>query len=219
MQFLYTQNAKEQYLNIENDDFKYLFKVRRHQVGDFISLKNFDDSSLYRYKVVEINKKSALLLLQESSIVTHNRDYFELAWGVVDTKVIEKTLPFLNEIGVSKISFVYTDRSQKSFELNFERVKSILINSNQQCGRYDFMEFEIFDSLKEFIDSKDDFAYLDFGGACDFSSLNTILVGPEGGFTNLEREILLNKKKVGFNTDSILRSESAVISVASKVLL
>jgi 16S rRNA (uracil1498-N3)-methyltransferase len=216
---LYNKNAKNSVLEIDGEDFKYLFKVRRHKLGDNIYLKNFDDALIFNYDVINIDKKSASLHLKESLEVSKNSKYFELIWSIIDTKVIEKSLPFLNEIGVSKITFVYLDRSQKSFKINFERLKNILINSNQQCGRYDFMEFEVLDSLDNLLKSRDNIAYLDFGGDSDINDIKSILVGSEGGYTDRERELLKNHKKIGFKGNYILRSESASVAIASKVLL
>jgi len=58
----------------------------------------------------------------------------------------------LNEIGVSKISFIYCDRSQKNFIINLKRVKKILINSSQQCGRSVMMDIEEIECIENFLE-------------------------------------------------------------------
>lgn len=57
------------------------------------------------------------------------------AWCVIDIKSIKKVLPMLNELGVSRITFVYCDRSQINIKLDFARFERILEASMQQCGR------------------------------------------------------------------------------------
>ncbi len=222
MQFIFDEKAGEKFLIVENETYKYLFKVRRHKLNENINFRNLIDKNIYKYKIVDINKKEAKLELKESSEneVISNR-HLEIAWCMIEPKIIEKNLPYLNEIGVSKISFIYCERSQKNFKLNFERLKNILINSNIQCGRTNLMEFEVFNSLKEFISKRDNLFILDF---CDNKieknmDIKTILIGSEGGFSENEREKLNKFNKVGFDTNLILRSETAVVSIASKILI
>jgi len=219
LQFLYNENAKNETISIEKDEFKYLFRVKRHQLNDLIYLKNSNDLKIYLYKVVDISKREALLELVESKEVSQNLEFLELAWSVVDVKTIEKTLPSLNEIGVSKISFIYSDRSQRNFKINIDRLHKIVKNSNQQCGRFDFMQFEIFESIDSFLEQRDNIAYLNFGGDLNLENIKTILIGSEGGFTDRELDILKNHKKVGLKSDLILKSESASIAICSKILL
>ena len=38
----------------------------------------------------------------------------------METKNIEKVLPTLNEMGVHEITFIYCERSQKSFKVDFK---------------------------------------------------------------------------------------------------
>jgi len=132
MQFLYFQNPFTQTLSIEGESFKYLSKVRRIQVGETIQLCNLEDQTLYRYIVIQIDKKTITLSLQSSQKVEQRRTFLHIGWCVVDPKTIEKTLPFLNELGAGKITFIYCTKSQRNFKLNFERMKKILINSCQQ---------------------------------------------------------------------------------------
>jgi 16S rRNA (uracil1498-N3)-methyltransferase len=133
--------------------------------------------------------------------------------------VIEKTLPFLNQIGVKKITFIYCERSQNNFKLDFERFKKIIINSNQQCGRVHLMEFCLEKNLEKVISKNQNLSVLDFGGSSDFSNVEKVLVGCEGGFSDREKELLKNQKKIAFSTKNILKSETAVVAVASKLLI
>jgi len=219
MQFLYYPEIKNT-LTITGDNHKYLFKVRRIKKGEIVKIRNLKDDYIYYYKIIEINKKEALLTLEKKELKPNKpKTFFHLAWCIIDTKNIEKTLPSLNEIGVSKISFVYCDYSQKNFKLKLERIKKILINSNQQCGRSDLMEIEIINSSKEFFEKYPKFSAVDFDGEeikCDKKYKIPFLIGPEGGFSEEERKYFKEKVRLkGF----ILRSESAVCAIASKILL
>ena len=217
MEFLYYPNPSNNII-LTGDEHKYLFKVRRVKKEELIKIRNLKDDYLYIYEIENINKKEAILTLKEKKLSPNKpKKFFHLGWCIIEPKNIEKTLPTLNEIGVSKISFIYCDYSQKNFKLKLDRISKILINSCQQCGRSDLMEIEILNSTKEFIE-KYDFLALDFDGEeikCKEYN-KSFLIGPEGGFSEEERKLFKEKIKLkGF----ILRSESAALSIAAKILL
>jgi len=219
MQFLYFENPQNNII-ISGENHKYLFKVRRVKPNELIKIRNLKDENLYIYKIDSINKKEALLSLQEKIHKPNKpKKYLHIGWCVIDPKNIEKTLPSLNEMGVSKITFVYCDYSQKNFKLKFERLEKILINSSQQCGRSDMMELEIINSSKEFFEKYQNFIAIDFDGEkfpCEISTQNPFLIGPEGGFSEEERK---HFKKILRFDGFILRSETAVCSLSAKYLL
>jgi 16S rRNA (uracil1498-N3)-methyltransferase len=70
---------------------------------------------------------------------------------MIDPKSIEKSLPMLNESGVARITFIYCERSQKQFRLDFDRLEKILRNSSQQSGRSQQMQLASVDSIEAFI--------------------------------------------------------------------
>ena len=219
MQFVYFRNPASQ-ITITGDEHKYLFKVRRIKKDELVKIRNLKDDYLYIYKIDSINKKEAILSLVEKKFSRNKPEkFFHLAWCIIDPKNIEKALPSLNEMGVGKITFVYCDYSQKNFKLKPERVEKILINSCQQCGRSSLPEIEIINSSEEFFEKYPEFYALDFDGneiECDFYSDKPFLIGPEGGFSEKEREFFKNKLKLkGF----ILRSETAALSCCAKILL
>ena len=219
--FFYNKNAGLNTLKIDDNDFNHIFKVRRLKTKEVFFFRNFKEDKLFKYKLLELKKRSAILNLEEVS--PHKKvpkKYLHIAWCVIDTKIIEKTLASLNEIGLSKISFIYAKRSQKNFDINKERIKKIIIASNIQCGRTDFMQIDIKNNIKEFIKENENTNVLDFNGNTKINSeINTVLVGPEGGYSNDEREILKNYNKISFKNNIILRSENAVRAISSKILL
>ncbi|NPA12126.1 MAG: 16S rRNA (uracil(1498)-N(3))-methyltransferase [Epsilonproteobacteria bacterium] len=217
MQFLYIPNPT-QTITITGENHKYLFKVRRIKKNELVKVRNLKDDYLYIYEITDINKKEAHLILKEK-IHQPNRPkkYLHIGWCIIEPKNIEKVLPSLNEIGVSKISFIYCDFSQKNFKIKEERLTKILINSSQQCGRSDIIQIEFYDSLDNFLEKYDSFA-LDFDGEeieCN-KTYENVVIGCEGGFSKREKKLFSKKIKLkGF----ILRSESAAAALSSKILL
>ena len=221
MQFVFSHDAKESSLIIRDDIYKYLFKARRHKLNDLILFRNLKDNNIYTYEVFNILKKEAVLnLIKSEELIIESKKQLHILWSVVDPKTIEKQLPYLNEIGVDKISFFYADYSQKNFKLNFDKFEKILINSSQQCGRSSFIKLELVPSLNDFLKTYPDTYVLNFSckNVKDFD-VNTIAIGCEGGFSKEELSLFEENRVIGLNTNLILRSETAISSVSSLLLL
>ena len=223
MQFVYEAKAKEKILTIEQENYKYLFRVRRHKVGDIIEFRNLEDNKLYSYKVIAISKKEATLelLFAEEKIVLPAKE-LTLGWCIIDPKTVEKALPSLNEIGLKKIVFIKCAYSQANFKIKKEKLIKILINSSQQCGRSSLMELEFANSINDFLSKYPNSYLLNFShNSLEESKedISELVVGCEGGLSKDEIALFDPKKIVGFSTPLILKSESAAISAAAKIIL
>ena len=221
--YLFNDNAGKEEITLKGEVHKYLVKVLRHQENDELHFRNRKNiETLYTYKIISIEGRSLdiKLVAHHDSLVNPNKE-LHLAWCVIDTKSIEKVLPSLNEIGVGKISFIYCDRSQKNFKLDFKRFERILESSMQQCGRTHKMEFDTYKNILAFIEKFPDTKVFDFSqnifkGDSDFKR---VLIGCEGGFSQNEKDFLASLEVFRLDTPMVLRSESAAMAVASKILL
>lgn len=221
MQFVYHPHVGLQTLKVDTKEYEHIFKVRRMSVGETLLWRNLEDSFVYEYQISQIGKKEAELECigkKEFSLLPSK--VFHLGWSVIDPKIIEKTLPMLNELGVSKISFVYAEFSQKNHKLDMERIRRILINSSQQCGRTLLMQIEVLPNVKSYIEAYPKSSILDFAEKKLNANeeVTSLLVGPEGGFSTKERSLLQSQPVVGLICNTILRSETAVVAAASKIL-
>ena len=132
------------------------------------------------------------------------------------------------ELGVTKFIPINSDRTIVR-KINIERFKKIMVESCEQSNRLKLPIIENVVSLKNFINQNDKI-HIIFG---DINTSNTviniknlsnldpvcILIGPEGDFTEKEREKILKMKKIQplKINENILRSETAVISTLSIV--
>lgn len=223
MQFTYHTDASMNILEVESDTYKYLIKARRHKIDDVIAFRNLKDDFIYNYKISSIDRKKAFLeLISKEKKVVENSKKLHIGWCIVDPKTIEKTLPSLNELGVYKITFIYCEFSQKNFKLNFEKLEKILINSSSQCGRSSIIKLETCNLLDNFLQKYSNSYVLDFSENLiddNKDKIETFILGCEGGFSFNERGKFNKDKIVGFNSNLILKSETAIISAASKILI
>ena len=222
MLYLYHKDASQSQLTLVGDEHRYIFKVRRHKVDDTLYLRNLEDGLLHKYLITEIDKRTVTLELQESQTLEIKAKMpLHIGWCIIDPKNIEKVLPSLNEMGVEKITFIYCKRSQKSFKVDFKRLEKILLNSSQQSGRSEMMQLNLSDDLETFLHQYPQSKMLNFSDnrLSQAHKIETIVIGCEGGFH--EDEIVLFKEDaiLGLDTPLVLKSESAVCGVASKILL
>jgi len=222
LQYLYHSDASSSRLELVGDEHRYIFRVRRHRVGESIYLRNLTDNHLYHYTITSLDKRQAILSLvgYKESVVIPDRE-LHIGWCMIDPKSIEKMLSTLNEIGVSKITFIYCSRSQKQFKLDFERLNKIILNSSQQSGRSEMMKLEVATTLKDFLLANPKSYLLNFSDNHISSdmSISSIVIGCEGGLTEDEIILFDDSHVVGLDTPLILKSESAIATVAAKLII
>lgn len=219
MQFSFHPQAGEEILKIEGELYAHLYKSRRTKNTQILPFRNLFDEKLYLYTQESINRKFALLKLQETRhlpILSKSKAHIILS--VIESKTLQKLLPFLNELGVQKLTLFYADYSQGNEKVDLQKLEKILINSSQQCGRSNTLKLELFKNLSNVLEAYPQIGVFDFGGEKMQKSTLPILIGTEGGFSPKEREILKDFPKYSTQENLILKSESACVYVASLLL-
>lgn len=223
MIYFFDEKAGDATLTIKGEMYKYLVKVRRHSVGDILQSRNKENrKTVHKYRVDAIEPRSMTLsLISSEKYEVKAEQELHIAWCIIDTKSVEKVLASLCEIGVSKISFISCDRSQKNFKQDFKRYERIVEASMQQSGRSSVMEFDSYKNIESFIREFPDTKVFDFTEKTldNTDGFKRVLIGCEGGFSPEEKELLKSQEVFRLNSPMVLRSESAVLAVASKILL
>ena len=219
------EGSLEQF-SFEREETRHMQKVLRLSVSDEINV--FDGrGNEYRCVIEEFLNKQALARIITQVEPTCPESSLELTLAVALIKgekfdlVIQKAV----ELGVTElipISTIRSDVKAKNIQRKLERWRKIIIEASKQCGRATLMR------LSE--PSDYDYAVRTSEGSrvlfseregVAFSSLEqdkkiTALVGPEGGWDDVEIELARNN---GFQVVTlggrILRAETAVISVAA----
>jgi 16S rRNA (uracil1498-N3)-methyltransferase len=222
MQFFYHENAGQNKLIVDAELHKYIFKVRRHSTDEQLYFRNLEDKNIYVYEVESISRRDTSLVLKDSfeKIIGPNRS-LHVGWCLVDPKTVEKQISSYNELGISKITFIYCKYSQKQFKINFEKINKILQNSSSQCGRSSIIELDTCNSLEEFLRSYPQSYMFNFSQnhiSNYKDKIETIVLGCECGFSEDEIGLFDDKRIVGINSNLILRSETALGLIASTII-
>ncbi len=219
MKFMLDPKAGSDELIISGEEYKYLIKVRRHVVGDLIVFRHRDTLNIaHHYRLEKTDGRNGYFV-RESSLnsLCEAPKKLHIGWCIVDPKTIEKTLPMLMELGVSKITLIHCKRSQRNFRLDFERFNRIMESAMMQCGRTSLIEFFETPALSTFLNANPEAIVLDFGGeALDQNeTFETVVIGCEGGFDESERKSCSSHRIRHFNLPMVLRSETAAVAIAA----
>lgn len=177
----------------------------------------------YKFSVNILSKKEGVFekISEEDVYVPEKK--VTLLMSVIKKENFELAVEKATEIGVTKIVPVLSERTLQK-NLNTERLQRIMIEASEQCGRGDIPDLgetvDLETALQEYLDI---IAFDITGGNLETLSKDIsspkILIGPEGGWSEKELELLKEKNisiaKLG---DTTLRAETAAIVASAKVL-
>ena len=204
----------------------YVTNVMRLKRGSVINF--FNNTGEWESEIVFLDKDRVEVKFLKKVKESQKKNKVELAICIVKKNPMEMILQKATELGVSKITPIVSERTEIK-ELNYDRAKKITIEATEQSNQ--MFPPEIFEvtKLKDFLENLDKNTKLLFADVNSKNNLQNsdfkvfkslcILVGPEGDFSPIERELILSVPNVIPFTMSknILRSDTAVINAISLV--
>ncbi len=138
---------------------------------------------------------------------------------------LELVLEKGTELGISEFVPLLSDRSEKK-DLDLKRGRKIIKEASEQSGRVIMPNLQEIKNLKDILEGRDRklVAFHPAGVLLDkkiFSKKDLgILIGPEGGWSEREVELFLEKSVPVYSLGAqILRAETAAIALATLALL
>ena len=209
---------------LEKSQSHYLTKEMRLKVGELFSL--FNQSGEWEAKINEISKG-----IVEFSVVKHlrpqeNSKEVWLAFSPIKLNYLNFMIQKSTELGITKFLPVIFDRTIVR-KINKQRLEKVIIEAAEQSNRINVPKIEKPQNLKSFLSknkSKMNLIFTDLNSKNKKLDLNKldkkpicIIIGPEGDFSEVEREEILSYEEVNSIkiNKNILRSETAAISVIS----
>ncbi len=213
-------------LSLPPEQGRYLAAVMRKGPGDEISVFNGRDGE-WTARIVEAGKKSVRIELTEQTRSQTTGQGPTLLVALIKRNRLETIIEKATELGAAKIQLLITRRSNAD-HTNVERLRLIAQEAAEQTERLDvpevlpplklekLLEHMVYDAVyfgdedSTHADDKQTRPMLDVvkpGAAA-------ILIGPEGGFDDTERQILRslpNVRPVNLGP-RILRADTAAIS-------
>lgn len=203
-------------LSIEGDVHKHLSRVVRVRKGEKLQILN-GQGRTYNASIQKVEKKHTVIQIENYTQHEDDRK-FHLKVGLTKKEALEEILRKSVELGIASLQFVETEYSQKSMLKN-ERTQSIL--ESAYCQSNNPWELIIdktipFGELEKMISNKLSAFYMSLKKStesldCDKDSI--LLIGPEGGFSEKEEELLdlWGSKSIHLPTP-ILRAPTAAVA-------
>ncbi|MDC1011011.1 RsmE family RNA methyltransferase [Candidatus Pelagibacter sp.] len=207
---------------LDKSQSHYVNKVMRVKVDEVFSL--FNSSGEWEAKILNISKSIIEFNITKQLKQKENSKELWLAFSPIKSNYFNFMIQKATELGVTKFLPIIFDRTIVR-KINKERLEKIIIEATEQSNRINVPSIEEPKSLKEFLSNqKIDLIFTDLNSQnkkidLDKLSVNPIciIIGPEGDFSEQEREQILAFKGVQpiKINENILRSETAVISTLS----
>ena len=209
---------------LDKSQSHYLNKVMRVKENEFFSL--FNNKGEWEAKILKISKGLVEFEIIKQLRQKENTKDLWLAFSPIKSNYQNFMIQKATELGVTKFLPIIFERTIVR-SINVERLKKIAIEASEQSNRINIPLIEQTQNLESFLNlNLVDLIFTDLNSTnkkIDKSKLTNkptcIIVGPEGDFSELEREKILTFK--GVQTvkinENILRSETAVISAISIV--
>jgi 16S rRNA (uracil1498-N3)-methyltransferase len=123
----------------------------------------------------------------------------------------------LTELGVDRIVVLATDRSVVRWDderagPRFERLAKVTREAAMQCRRCHLPELHGVYGLGDLGADFGEVARADLGGVAPSLDVPTVLIGPEGGWSDAERELVPRAVSLG---DHVLRAETAAVAASA----
>ena len=221
---------------IQSDLISHLTKDQMHYVKDVMRLKAGDRLSVFNTQgewnaMIEAYEKNEVRIkILEKVRDKENEKNIWLAFSPIKQNSLNFLIQKGTELGIQKFVPILSERTIVK-EINVERIKKIIVEASEQSNRISIPEIEKLEPLKNFLYKFPKNGYLIFCDInCKKSNLKDILtqkiqgpvcilVGPEGDFSESERELIIERKGIISLSlaNNILKAETAAIAAVTIV--
>ena len=206
---------------LDKSQSHYVSKVMRVKENEVFSL--FNSSGEWEAKILDISKSIVKFNVTKQLRQKENFKELWLAFSPIKSNYFNFMIQKATELGVTKFLPIIFDRTIVR-KINKERLEKVIIEAAEQSNRITVPIFEEPQKLKNFLGNDMDLIFTDLNTSntkIDLKKLTTnpkcVIIGPEGDFSEKEREEILKfngVQPIKIN-ENILRSETAVISALS----
>ena len=206
---------------LDKSQSHYVSKVMRLKEKEVFSL--FNTIGEWEAKILNITKSTVEFSVTKQLRQKENNKDLWLAFSPIKSNYFNFMIQKATELGVTKFLPIIFERTIVR-KINKERLEKVIIEAAEQSNRITVPSIEDPQKLKSFLNNDVDLIFADLNTAntkIDLTKLTTkptcVIIGPEGDFSEQEREEILKfngVQSVKIN-ENILRSETAVISALS----
>ena len=207
---------------LDKSQSHYVSKVMRIKENEVFSL--FNSGGEWEAKILRISKSIVEFSITRQLRQKKNSKELWLAFSPIKSNYFNFMIQKATELGVTKFLPIVFDRTIVR-KINKERLEKVIIEATEQSNRINVPLIEEAQSLDTFLKNNTvDLIFTDLNTTNTKINLDKltskpicVIIGPEGDFSEEEREKILSFKGVQpiKINQNILRSETAVISAIS----
>ena len=206
---------------LDKSQSHYLSKVMRTKENEVISL--FNNTGEWEAKILTISKSLVEFKVIKQLRKKETSKELWLAFSPIKSNYFNFMIQKATELGITKFLPIIFDRTIVR-KINKERLEKVIIEAAEQSNRINVPVIEQPQTLENFLKYDMDLIFTDLNASNNKIDLKKItasptcvIIGPEGDFSEQERQEILKFKGVQpiKINENILRSETAVISAIS----
>lgn len=215
---------------LSSDQSHYLDRVMRSKVGDRVIVFNNSDGE-WGCRIVEINRKAVVLQVDEALRPPAPQGRISYYFAPLKQARLDYMVQKAVEMGVARLGAVMTRHTMVS-RLNLERMQANAIEAAEQCTMIavpDVLPEQKLETMLAMRDRDDVLVFCDEAApvASPLKALAgivpdapiSVLIGPEGGFSDQERALLLAQTNVITVSlgPRIMRADTAAVAALAFV--
>ena len=229
MHLFYTPDLSSNFYQLNEEESKHCIRVLRLQASDFIYLID-GKGGFFKAEIIDPHPKHTTLRIAEEQRDFGKRNHY-LHMAVAPTKNIERFEWFLEkatEIGVDEITPIICDRSERK-EVKVERLSKIITSAVKQSIKAYHPKLNDPVRFKEFVSKTNNHSQRFIAHCIEdrkaslkekvaLKGIYTILIGPEGDFTEKEVDLAVNAGYLPITLgESRLRTETAALEACFEI--
>lgn len=227
--FIENKYFNKNLIEITDKDFHHIKHVMRNKINDELVVCSYKNQA-FKTKITSFQKNSVIVEIVEELAIDFNIMNLTIAQSLIRKDNFELVLQKTTELGVKEIIPLLTERSlikvnDQAKKLN--RYKLIVKEASEQSERSNIPIITEVTKLEDLLYHKYDMVLVAYARENEDNKLSEalktfdksmnvlVLIGPEGGFSDKELELLKDKAKFISLGKTILRSETAGIYITS----
>lgn len=213
--------------HLEEKYYIHLIKVMRLNIGEQINLFN-EKNGEWHAKIIDIKKNTLIAEVLDQILPPKNLSNISLLFSPIKHLNSESVVRQSTEIGIKNLFPTKFQRTVVS-KINLSKYEAYSVGAAQQSGRLSLptiFQIEKLTNQKKLLQSSNVLMFdenlkgisIDEVPKENFTDSILVIVGPEGGFVNEEREFIKANSKNFFNIklgSQILKADTAVIAALS----
>ena len=213
--------------HLEEKYYIHLIKVMRLNIGERVNLFN-EENGEWDAKIIDIKKNSLIVEILEQTLPPKTTSDISLLFSPIKHLNSESVVRQSTEIGIKNL---YPTKFQRTVvsKINLSKYEAYSVGAAQQSGRLSLptiFQIEKLTNQKKLLQSSNVLMFdenlkgflINEVPKKIFTDSILVIVGPEGGFEDKEREFIKNNSKNFYNIkirNHILKADTAVIAALS----